>query len=172
MKKTILALTLIATSAIAAPSPVRAGDIYVMGGGMIELSTSSPELDSVGTDVFMGYRFNPYFALEVGYKKLKTETWAFKYEQSHTYIAPTGMFPLNKQWDLFGRVGIGSKKDSVTLFDGYTCGWLIPCNSEGTSSQLSLGTGIQYTSSFGLTARFSTEIAEGVGFAAYLGYTF
>jgi OOP family OmpA-OmpF porin len=122
MKKCIKALALVAAIGAA---PAFAQSWYIGGGaGSGNLNKSGQDLtglsnvtvdDSSTTyTVRGGYRFNPYFALELGYYDLGKYSFTGNAGpidvvgtgKAKSYgISAVGILPINPQFDLYGRIG-------------------------------------------------------------------
>jgi OOP family OmpA-OmpF porin len=90
------ALAFVASSAFAAPT--------AFYGGLDVGSTKIDNIDDSKTSFggFLGYGFHPNFAVELGYRQLGKWDGA-KVQQ--TQLSVVGSYPLNRQLDIYGRLG-------------------------------------------------------------------
>jgi predicted porin len=90
------ALAFVASTSFAAPT--------AFYGGLDVGSTKIDHIDDSKTSFggFVGYGFNQYIALEVGYRQLG-EWHDAKVQQTH--VSVVGTYPLNRQLDIYGRAG-------------------------------------------------------------------
>jgi OOP family OmpA-OmpF porin len=119
------ALAVVASSACAAG----AKGFY---GGLDVGSTQIDHLDGnrAGLGTFLGYGFNQYVALEVGYRQLgewHINGGTAKFSQTH--LSVVGSYPLSPEFDIYGRLGhddvhVDSSAGGVTFNDDPGGGFL------------------------------------------------
>lgn len=126
----------------------------VSGGQSISIASkdhATPFVGAVGIDI------SPNFGLEAGYKTFGSTRinvgdaagTALESEAHASYIAAKGMLPLNENWTLIGKLGLGQRHLGITFSSGG--------QSAGDSSNQSAvyaGVGMAYklTKSISLTA--------------------
>jgi OOP family OmpA-OmpF porin len=123
-----------------------------------------------GYKLFLGYRFNPYFAVEGGYAGLG------QFQAQNFVAAPTagvltaqirviglyfdavGMLPVGERFAFFGKVGWLGSETRTTLS---TSGTVTPAgpvtHSSSDQANLSYGLGLQYEFAKNVTARVVWE---------------
>jgi len=95
------ALAALASSAFAADAKGFYGGLDV---GMNKVDNLDGSKIGLGT--FLGYSFNQYVALELGYRQLGE--WHLNggtVKLSETHVSVVGSYPLNSQFDIYGRLG-------------------------------------------------------------------
>lgn len=114
------ALALVASSSFAAAPTA----FY---GGLDVGSTKIDDFDSTKTSFggFVGYGFNPMFAVELGYRQLgKYDFTAFDangraYEGNvkakQTHLSVVGTWPLNERFDVYGRLGYNKLRAKASI---------------------------------------------------------
>ena len=120
---------------------------------------------------FVGYTFNPYFAVEGGYaslgntnvsmdfRKLLNSVGGFnlEYKMSAAFIDAVGMFPLTDNWSLIGRLGVSYNR-VTTNFSGEPTTFVVSSNDENeTKVRDKFGAGIDYKLNPAFTARAEWE---------------
>lgn len=137
------ALALVASSSFAAPVGTY--------GGLDVGSTKIDDFDSHKTSVggFLGYGFNPNVAVELGYRQLgKFELYGADVTAKQTHLSVVGSFPLNQQFDVYGRLGYNNLRAEAS-YNGHTYG-------DDTSGGL-YGIGVSATIAPNLSARFEVQ---------------
>jgi hypothetical protein len=137
------ALSLLASTAFAAPT--------AFYGGVDVGSTKVDGLDDNKTSVgaFLGYGFNPFFAVELGYRKLGS--WDINgadFTAKQTHLSIVGSYPLAPQFDVFGRIGYNQLRGEAS-YGGYTYG-------DDTSGGL-YGVGLNYNFTPAVAGRFEVQ---------------
>lgn len=107
------ALALMASSSFAAGPTAFYGGVDVGG-------TKIDDIDGnkVSVGGFLGYGFNQFFAVELGYRQLgkwSEDDVSLKYKQTH--LSVIGSYPLNAQFDVYGRIGYNKLRADVRLDD-------------------------------------------------------
>jgi predicted porin len=103
------ALAFVASSAFAAPTAFYGG-----------LDVGSTQIDHVNDSKasfggFVGYGFNQYIAVELGYRQLGK--WDdVKINQTH--LSAVGSYPLNSRFDIYGRLGYNNLSVNGSGIDG------------------------------------------------------
>jgi hypothetical protein len=75
------------------------------------LDVGSAKIDGLGdrqagAGAFLGYGFNTYVAFELGYRHLGSfDVAGTDVPVNQTHLSVVGSFPLNQQFDLYGRLG-------------------------------------------------------------------
>jgi hypothetical protein len=95
-----------ATLALAAASAFAAPTGYYIGldAGSTRIDDADSNKTSVGA--FLGYGFNPNVAMELGYRQAgKFEHNGVGLTVKETLLSVVGSYPLNSQFDVFGRFG-------------------------------------------------------------------
>jgi hypothetical protein len=110
------ALSLLASSAFAVPP-----GYY---GGLDLGSTKIDGLDDnkTGFGGFLGYGFNRFFAVELGYRQLgKWNVDGVEFTAKQSHVSVIGSYPLAPQFDLYGRLGYNQLRGEAS-YRGYTYG--------------------------------------------------
>jgi len=95
------ALAALASSAFAADAKGFYGGLDV---GMNKVDNLDGSKIGLGT--FLGYSFNQYVALELGYRQLgEWHVNGGTVKLSETHVSVVGSYPLNSQFDIYGRLG-------------------------------------------------------------------
>ena len=95
------ALAALASSAFAADAKSFYGGLDV---GMNKVDNLDGSKIGLGT--FLGYSFNQYVALELGYRQLgEWHVNGGTVKLSETHVSVVGSYPLNSQFDIYGRLG-------------------------------------------------------------------
>ncbi len=150
-----------------------AGDVNDALGndGYTALSSSTHDTRDTGYKVFLGYQFNPNFALEGGYANLGE----MKFDS--TVAAPTpgslsgdiktrralffdavGTAPLGDNFSLFGKIGVYNAKTDLNA-----SGSAGSVSSSGTHTGFHYGAGVGYAINKNLEARLEAEQFHRVG---------
>ncbi|MEO8003463.1 MAG: outer membrane beta-barrel protein [Betaproteobacteria bacterium] len=129
---------------------------------------------STGVKAFVGYSFNPFFALEGGYAYLgkskadmdfrangvptSTSVGSFNiaYKMRAVFIDGVGTLPIGEKWNLFGRVGLSYNKVS-TDFNGEPLTLLISDNDRSKNKfgvKFGAGAGYGITQAVALRAEW------------------
>jgi OmpA-OmpF porin, OOP family len=175
-----VALALAAGPALAQNAQTQTG-VYLIGGigqSMADFNSADyptedgfeRRIDDKDTswNIGVGYRFHRYVAVELGYANLGEfnvgytgtgafagETANFAYEVSAWKLAAAGIYPINEQFSLIGKLGVALSKAEVraTESDG-----VITETGSASKSRSSLlwGLGAQYdfNRSFGVRAEY------------------
>ena len=95
------ALALVASSSFAAAPTAFYGGLDV---GSTKIDGFDDNKTSFGG--FLGYGFNQFFAVELGYRQLgKWDFGPVDLKAKQTHLSVVGSYPLNAQLDLYGRLG-------------------------------------------------------------------
>jgi len=138
------ALAVAASSSFAAPTGYYAG-----------LDLGSTKIDDLGDSEtsfggFLGYGFNQFFAVELGYRQLGK--WDLGYgvdlKAKQTHLSVVGSYPVTPQFDIYGRLGYNdlraeASRGNVTYGDN-TNGGLY-------------GIGVGYTFNPNVSVRFEAQ---------------
>lgn len=113
--------TIIATMAISSAAFAEGSDVYVggnigVGSPNINMPNGEDKKSSAVGGVVLGYKFNPYVAIEGQYTGAgkvtdKTNGSAKVDAASLTML---GILPLNDQFNLYGKLGIATTKTTVS----------------------------------------------------------
>lgn len=111
------------------------------------------------TRIFGGYKFNPNFAVEVGYADLGKATASAPgisgdWKSTAWDFMAVGMLPINQQFSVLGKIGMASwSLDATITATGIGSATLSP-----TGSDLTYALGVQYdfTPTIGLRAEWQT----------------
>jgi len=105
------ALAAIASSAVAADAKGFYGGLDV---GMNKIDNIDGSKAGLGT--FLGYSFNQYVALELGYRQLgEWDINGGTFKVTETHVSVVGSYPLNPQFDIYGRLGHDSPHVDSTV---------------------------------------------------------
>ncbi|WP_322404010.1 outer membrane beta-barrel protein [Massilia luteola] len=112
-----------ATLALAASSSFAAGPSGYYAG----LDVGSTKIDNLdgnqtGVGGFLGYGFNRFVAVELGYRQLGS--WDFgpvEVTAKQTHVSVVGSYPLAPQFDIYGRLGYNSLRAEAS-YGGYKYG--------------------------------------------------
>lgn len=110
------ALAFVAASSFAAPT--------AFYGGLDVGSTKIDNFDDNKTSFggFLGYGFNQYFAVELGYRQLgKWDVFGIDVKAKQTHLSVVGSYPLNPQFDVYGRLGYNQIRAEAS-YGGYSYG--------------------------------------------------
>ena len=95
------ALALMASSSFAAAPTAFYGGLDV---GSTKIDGFDDNKTSFGG--FLGYGFNQFFAVELGYRQLgKWDFGPVELKAKQTHLSVIGSYPLNAQLDVYGRLG-------------------------------------------------------------------
>jgi opacity protein-like surface antigen len=95
------ALALVASSSFAAAPTAFYGGLDV---GSSKIDAFDDSETSYGA--FLGYGFNRFFAVELGYRELgKFDVVGGNVKAKQTHLSVIGSYPLNNRLDLYGRLG-------------------------------------------------------------------
>jgi len=95
------ALALVASSSFAAAPTAFYGGLDV---GSTKIDGFDDNKTSFGG--FLGYGFNQFFAVELGYRQLgKWDFGPVELKAKQTHLSVIGSYPLNAQLDVYGRLG-------------------------------------------------------------------
>ena len=77
----------------------------------------------MGVRIGGGYRFTPNVGVEVDYAQSGSSSAYFgtTYKVSATQLAVVGTYPINPQFDVFGKVGMSANKISLSAAGAGTC---------------------------------------------------
>jgi hypothetical protein len=137
------AFSLLASSAFAAPTAYY--------GGVDVGTTKIDGLDDNKTSFggFLGYGFNPFVAVELGYRKLGNwNEGGSDFTAKQTHFSVVGSYPLSPQFDVFGRLGYNQIRGEAS-YAGYHYG-------DDTSGAL-YGVGLNYNFTPAVAARFEVQ---------------
>ena len=126
---------------------------------------------STGAKLLAGFSFNRYFAVEGGYAVLgKTSanmdfrnglasvgTFNMAYKMRATYVDAVGLFPVNDNWSLIGRVGVSYGRTSANL-NGSPFTIIVSGNNRSDSLvRAKFGAGVDYNLNPAFTVRAEWE---------------
>ncbi|WP_296945993.1 outer membrane beta-barrel protein [uncultured Massilia sp.] len=116
-------IALAAALALASASSFAAAPTAFYGG--LDVGASKlDDFDSTKTSVggFVGYGFNPFFAVELGYRQLgKFDYLGADVKAKQTHLSLVGSYPLNQQLDVYGRIGYNHLRAEAS-YRGVTAG--------------------------------------------------
>jgi opacity protein-like surface antigen len=111
------ALALVASSSFAAAPTAFYGGLDV---GSTKIDDFDDNKTSVGA--FVGYGFNPFFAVELGYRQLgKFDVFGADVKAKQTHLSAVGSWPLSPQLDVYGRLGYNNLRAEAS-YRGRTYG--------------------------------------------------
>lgn len=111
------ALALVASSTFAAAPTAFYGGLDV---GSTDIDNLDGNKTSVGA--FVGYGFNQFFAVELGYRQLgKWDFGPVDLKAKQTHLSLVGSYPLNAQFDVYGRIGYNNLRGEAS-YGGYKYG--------------------------------------------------
>jgi OOP family OmpA-OmpF porin len=109
-----------------------------------------------GFKIFGGYRFNRNFAAEAFYAdhgeiSVKVGTVSAKAESSTFGVAALGILPLGSNFELFGKLGIGSTSvDATASAPGVSAG----ASDSGSDILFGVGAAYNFTRNLGVRAEY------------------
>ena len=104
------ALALVASSSFAAAPTAFYGGLDL---GSTKIDDFDQDKASFGG--FLGYGFNQFFAVELGYRYLgKFDVFGTDIKAKQTHLSVVGSYPLNAQLDLYGRLGYNKVRAKVS----------------------------------------------------------
>ena len=132
---------------------------------------------STGAKLFVGYRFNRYFAVEGGYAPLGTSsanmsfykgspiltpagTFSLEYEMTAAYIDAVGSLPLNEKWSLIGRVGAAYGRTNVSVSGSPLTVVLSSSQASKSTVRAKFGAGVDYNLNPAFTVRAEWELYQ------------
>lgn len=139
-----------ATLALVASSSFAAAPTAFYGG----LDVGSTKIDDFDQDKtsfggFLGYGFNQFFAVELGYRYLgKFDVFGTDVKAKQTHLSLVGSYPLNAQFDVYGRLGYNNLRAEAKA-GGITYG-------DDTDGGL-YGIGLNYNFNSQLSGRFEVQ---------------
>lgn len=169
--RTLIAAAVAASAALlAAPAhaqntfidPATAGPYVGVGAGASrmkgeDLPSGPTDRSDTGAKAFVGYRFNPWFATELGYVNSgRFETSAGDLRGQGSYLDAIGRLPIADGFSAFGRVGVfyGRLKDGRSG---------TPLNDEGTNVKGGLGLQYDFTRNHAVTGEWERYRYDGSG---------
>jgi len=121
--------------------------------------------------VFVGYSFNPYFAVEGGYASLGKSSvnmdfrsglnsvgrFHLDYKMSAAFIDAVGLLPVNEKWSFIGRLGV-SYNSVHADFNGAPVTFIVSSNDKTENKvREKFGAGIDYNYNPTFTVRAEWE---------------
>ena len=138
------ALALVASSSFAAAPTAFYGGLDV---GSTKIDDFDQDKTSFGG--FLGYGFNQFFAVELGYRYLgKFDVFGTDVKAKQTHLSLVGSYPLNAQFDVYGRLGYNNLR-AEAKGNGITYG-------DDTDGGL-YGIGLNYNFNPQLSGRFEVQ---------------
>lgn len=166
---------------VALSTPLPASDLYLLGAiGRSRFDVAQGAIDNVvlkkagaqeiisttdvrdtGYKIQLGYRFNPYLAIEGGYVDLGNATYAARFNGGSAEVtikahginaAVLGMLPVNDSFTLFGKLGVINAKAETDL---RTTG--LSALVKSTNLRANAGIGATYDLGNNLSGRFEYE---------------
>jgi hypothetical protein len=138
------ALALVASSSFAAAPTAFYGGLDV---GSTKIDDFDQDKTSFGG--FLGYGFNQFFAVELGYRYLgKFDVFGTDVKAKQTHLSLVGSYPLNAQFDVYGRLGYNNLRAEAKA-GGITYG-------DDTDGGL-YGIGLNYNFNSQLSGRFEVQ---------------
>ena len=138
------ALALVASSSFAAAPTAFYGGLDV---GSTKIDDFDQDKTSFGG--FLGYGFNQFFAVELGYRYLgKFDVFGTDVKAKQTHLSLVGSYPLNAQFDVYGRLGYNNLRAEAKA-NGITYG-------DDTDGGL-YGIGLNYNFNPQLSGRFEVQ---------------
>lgn len=174
MKKLVLLAALLSGTAAVAQA-----DEALYGGVGIGSATQKIDIDlpqsgrKVGAKVYLGYQFNENFAVEGAYTYLNKTTFSlstaeagnsvsFNYKTTgHLFsVAATGFLPINDQFSLIGKAGIGiyhSRGTASANENGPDFMYTATGSGNKTTATPVIGVGAEFTVNKGMAIRGEYE---------------
>lgn len=168
MKK--IAIVALLSTLVAAPALAESTGKFYVGANYGSASFSNATVTINGTpntfanpgalSIAGGYHFSPHLAVEVGYTTFGDSTLVgtsgnVTLATKAVTVAAVGTYPLNSQFDLFGKLGMSSNSwtESLTGNLTFTGGGT---SASGSQSDVLVGVGAQYhaTEKVGLRAQY------------------
>jgi OOP family OmpA-OmpF porin len=139
-----------------------------------DFAVTNKNKTSTGVKAFLGYAFNPFFALEGGYAYLgkskadmdfrvngvpasnSVGTFNIAYKMRAVFIDGVGTLPLGEKWNLFGRLGLSYNKVSSD-FNGEPLTLLVSDNDKSKNKfgvKFGAGAGYNFTPAIALRAEW------------------
>jgi len=127
----------------------------------------------------LGYRFNPNFGLEGGYIDFGKSAYSApatapgtdliqgRYRAHAWSLAPVGYLPLNRQWDLFGKLGLTSAR--AELSTASTTGATAPTGGSHTNAGWVFGGGTTFDFTRNVYGKLELDRYSHVGDAGVTG---
>lgn len=184
MGKKIIASMLCAIGALAVAMPVQA-QVYVGGGVGVskgsfknsDFSLGDPEIRESNDDsdtaykLVVGYKFNPYFAVEGGYTNLGQfdykytgvgtlagDTGKVKYKADAWHASAVGILPFAERFSLFGKLGVAATNAKNSFDVNAPALGIVDSGSERKSrTNLLLGVGLGYDVTKNINVRAEYE---------------
>jgi OOP family OmpA-OmpF porin len=120
-------------------------------GGLDVGSTNVDGLDGNKTSFggFLGYGFNQFFAVELGYRQLgKWNFYGADVTAKQTHLSVVGSYPLSQQFDIYGRIGYNNIRGEAS-YQGVS-------GSADDNGGL-YGVGLNYSFTPAVSARFEVQ---------------
>jgi len=120
-------------------------------GGLDVGATKIDDFDSTKTSFggFLGYGFNQFFAVELGYRQLgKYDFYGVDVKAKQTHLSLVGSYPLNAQLDVYGRIGYNNLRAEAS-YGNITAG-------EDTDTGL-YGIGLNYNFTPAISGRIEVQ---------------
>lgn len=149
MKK-LMALAMAAAFA----APAFAADAFYVGADIARtrISDDGVKLNATGGAVFAGYQFNETFGLELGYRNFGSDSVTIANTKvdvkgNALQLSVLGSLPLNKEFSVFGRLGVNRVEAKATAGNG---------SAKESDTKALIGVGLRYAVSkeFGLRVEF------------------
>jgi hypothetical protein len=138
------ALSLLASAAFAA-----APTGYYAGVDVGSTKIDGFDDNKTGFGGFLGYGFNPFVAVELGYRKLGTwSVYGVDIDLKQTHFSVVGSYPLSSQFDVYGRLGYNQVRGEAS-YNGNHYG-------DDTSGGL-YGVGLNYSLTPAAALRFEVQ---------------
>lgn len=128
--------------------------------------TTSCDDKDTGMSIFGGYQFNNNFAVEAGYTDLgkasqSAGALSASFESSGIEISAVGIFPINPQWSVYGKLGMFMwDLDVKTNFSG---------NLSEDGTDLTYGIGVRWSFAKNLAVQLQWQTYKDIGDDATTG---
>ena len=140
---------------------VDAANASLTAANVAAFSVLDKDESSTAAKLFLGYRFNPYIAVEGGYAELGNTsvhmdfrsggavstsrgTFDMEYKMSAPFVDAVGTLPLNDKWSLIGRAGVAYGKTRASLNGSPTTILLSSNNKSENKVREKFGAGMGY----------------------------
>lgn len=168
MKKTVLALIATAATLGAVTAHAAEPGPYIGIGGVYNKNQYNIANDTTGGDkksnefggkIYGGYQIDKMFAVEAGYTQFGKQKYDYtvgadkgsiEAKAKSFYIAGKAAYPINEQFSVFGKLGIGRNKNDVNA-----SGLAANLDNNGNKTALYAAIGAEYM----ITPKFGLEVS-------------
>lgn len=154
--KGIVLVTLVAAASISSAAFAEDTGVYAglnLGVGKLNINTPNGEdkQSSAVGGIVLGYKFNPYLAVEGQYTGIGkvTDKVSGSAKGDAASLAVLGILPLNENFNLYGKLGVAATKTTVSSS-------LSPMN-DATRTGVTYGLGAEYNVNHNLGVRLGWD---------------